>query len=183
VAISTGGVLKVNDVTALGSFSKTRAALEALQGASGDLGVRRVNGHTTSFTQGLGSAAALYRVTLEAIGGGSANISVAAASEAKFASSTPRGLKIGHTDNHGNPAAASYPAPLAATVSATLDGDFDGDGDVDGADFATFGQCFGGANLPPSGSCPSGVDADLDGDGDVDIADFSIFAQNFTGSQ
>jgi hypothetical protein len=61
-------------------------------------------------------------------------------------------------------------------------GDFDGDGDVDLADFAAFGQCYGGSGLPPAPGCPKGVDADLDGDTDVDIADFSIFAQNFTGS-
>jgi hypothetical protein len=61
-------------------------------------------------------------------------------------------------------------------------GDLDGDGDVDLADFALFGQCFGGANLPPAGGCPVGVDADFDDDGDVDLTDFAIFAQNFTGS-
>lgn len=62
-------------------------------------------------------------------------------------------------------------------------GDFDGDGDVDLTDFATFGQCFGGANNPPAAGCPAGVDADSDGDGDVDLTDFALFAQNFTGSQ
>jgi hypothetical protein len=61
-------------------------------------------------------------------------------------------------------------------------GDFDGDGDTDAADFAVFGQCFGGANNPPAGSCPPGADADLDGDSDVDAADFASFAQCFTGS-
>jgi hypothetical protein len=62
-------------------------------------------------------------------------------------------------------------------------GDFDSDGDVDLVDFAAFGQCFGGANNPPAGSCPPGVDADCDNDDDVDLTDFAEFSQNFTGSQ
>jgi hypothetical protein len=72
---------------------------------------------------------------------------------------------------------------LEITFSDALVGDLDGDGDVDLSDFALFGQCFGGANNPPAGSCAPGVDADLDGDTDVDLTDFAVFAQNFTGSQ
>jgi hypothetical protein len=72
-------------------------------------------------------------------------------------------------------AGAAPPAPEPC-------GDFDGDGDIDLADFAVFGQCFGGSLNPPSASCPAGVDADCDGDGDVDLSDFAIFSQNFTGS-
>jgi hypothetical protein len=64
----------------------------------------------------------------------------------------------------------------------TVPCDFDGDGDVDLADFAVFGQCFGGANLPPAGSCPPGADADFDNDGDVDLSDFATFSQKFTGA-
>lgn len=71
----------------------------------------------------------------------------------------------------------------ATIVVVAACGDFDGDGDVDLTDFAVFAQCFGGPNLPPPGTCPSGADADCDDDGDVDLSDFSIFAQNFTGSQ
>jgi hypothetical protein len=78
----------------------------------------------------------------------------------------------------GVTAGTLVPSPLFGTT----DGDFDGDGDVDLADFALFGQCFGGANLPPAGACPPGVDADLDDDGDVDLSDFAAFAQNFTGA-
>jgi uncharacterized Ntn-hydrolase superfamily protein len=74
------------------------------------------------------------------------------------------------------------PSPELELVDATP-GDLDGDGDVDLVDFAAFGQCFGGANNPPAGSCPPGVDADFDNDGDVDLIDFATFAQNFTGSQ
>lgn len=59
--------------------------------------------------------------------------------------------------------------------------DFDMDGDVDLSDFAIFSQCFSGALMPPSPSCPFGVNADLDSDGDVDLADFAFFSQKFTG--
>jgi hypothetical protein len=72
------------------------------------------------------------------------------------------------------------PAPVCLT---TLDdADFDFDGDVDLTDFAKFMLCYGGANLPPSFTCPPGVDSDLDNDGDVDLMDFSIFAGAYTGS-
>jgi hypothetical protein len=66
--------------------------------------------------------------------------------------------------------------------SEPLAGDLDGDGDVDPADFALFGQCFGGSMNPPAKGCPPGVNADLDDDGDVDSSDLAILAQNFTGS-
>jgi hypothetical protein len=61
-------------------------------------------------------------------------------------------------------------------------GDADSDGDVDLADVAVFGQCFGGANLPPDPNCPPGANLDCDADGDVDLSDFAIVSQNFTGS-
>ena len=66
-------------------------------------------------------------------------------------------------------------------ASSGIDGDFDNDGDVDLSDFSQFSLCFGGANLPPAGSCPPGVDADFDDDGDVDLGDFATFSLNFTG--
>lgn len=117
VAISTGGVLRVVSVGALGAFATTRSQLQSLDGTNGDRGIRLVNGYTSSFTQGLGAASDLYRVTLEAIGLGSAQVTVAAAGEPKFAASIPRGVKVGHTDNSGNPASANYPAGLSVSVT------------------------------------------------------------------
>ena len=96
--------MKVISISAVGSFNKTRAALEFLQGTDGDLGVQLINGYTTSFTQGLSGPSDLYRVTLKAMGQGSANITIQRAQDAAFANSTPKGLKIGHTNSNGNPA-------------------------------------------------------------------------------
>jgi hypothetical protein len=83
----------------------------------------------------------------------------------------------------GEPSSVIAQTLVPTHLGGAVAGDLDGDGDVDISDFAAFAQCFGGANLPPSGSCPPGVDADFDDDGDVDIADFATFSQNFTGSQ
>ncbi len=76
VLISSGGIIKVKSVEALGSFSKTRASLEALQGTDGDLGIEMVNGYTTSFTEGLSGPTGLYRITLQAISAGSTDIDI-----------------------------------------------------------------------------------------------------------
>jgi len=117
VTISTSGVLRVVSVEALAPFETTRSSLQSLVGSNGDRGVRLVNGFTTDFTQGLGSVSNLYRVTFQAIGLGSTQVTVAAADEPKFAASTPRGLKVGHTDNNGNPVSANYPASLNVSVT------------------------------------------------------------------
>lgn len=104
---------------------------------------------------------AVFVQTMIPLPAGTGNVGAALAGEVEF---PPFGVAMSQT----------RPDPLA--------GDFDGDGDVDLADFAAFGQCFGGSGLPPAPGCPAGVDADLDGDGDVDLSDFAIFAQNFTGA-
>ncbi len=114
--ISSGGVLRVVSVTPAAPYAKTRASLETLQGVSGDLGVTRVNGYSTSFVQGLGAASAMYDIVLEAIGPGSASLTLARSAEPRFVASTPQGVKVGHTNTNGNPATSSYPAPLAFTV-------------------------------------------------------------------
>ena len=103
-------------------------------GTDGDEGIDRVNGYTTSFAEGLSSSCDLYKVTLEVVGGGSAAVTIDPAAEAKFAASTPGGVKIGHTDNHGDPAISVYPASLSFT--ATIVGDVNDSGCVDLADYA-----------------------------------------------
>jgi hypothetical protein len=129
VAISSGGIVKVTLIEPLGSFSTTRASLEELQGTDGDLGADLINGFTTSFTGGLSGPAGLYRLTLQAIGEGSADITISPAAAAKFAASTPHGLKVGHTDSQGDPNSSIYPALLPITVGPAAD--LDGDGLVD----------------------------------------------------
>ncbi len=154
VTVNTGGVLRLAGVQALGTFSKTRASIESPQGVSGDLGVQRINGYTTSFTQGLSSAADLYKVTFTAVAAGSAQISVAAASEAKFAASTPRGVKIGHTRvispfSNGDPASASYPSAIAVTVTSGQIGDVNADTFVNLGDSPFFVDVLIGADTDP----------------------------------
>lgn len=176
VKISSPGIMKVTSLVPLGSFSTTRASLQILQGPDGDLGVDLVNAFATSFTEGLTAPAALYLLTLEAIGSGSADITIAAAVAAKFAASTPHGLKVGHTDSNGNPASSVYPAPLTATP--VVAGDLDRDGDVDLEDWALLWPCLTG---PGGGILPGCDEADLDDDGDADLEDFSLYEMNFTG--
>ena len=177
VAISSPGIIKVTSIQPLASFSTTRASLQAFQGANGDLGVDLINGFTTSFVEGLTAPAALYRVTLQAVGLGSADLTVSPAAAARLAPSTPQGLKVGHTDFNGDPNSSVYPAPLPIMV--VVPEDLDADGDVDLDDLALLLSCMTG---PQGGILPDCDAADLDGDGDVDLEDFSLFQMSFTGS-
>lgn len=137
--MSTAGVLRVVSVQALGAFSTTRASLSTPLGVNGNQGIDTINGYTTSFTQGLAGAADLYRVTLAPVGTGTTNITLAAAGMPKFAGSTPSGLKIGHTAGNGNPASATYPAPLAVTVvGGGIQGDVNNDSVINFADVQPF---------------------------------------------
>lgn len=148
VVIGSGGIVRVESVEALGAFATTRSGIQALQGNEGDLGIKSVNGYSTSFTQGLGSTADLYRVTLVAQGIGSTSVSVAPASMAKFAASTPRGLKVGHTASNGNPASASYAAAtLNLTVTTELTPDVNNDSVVNMADVTDFVGAVLGTDL------------------------------------
>jgi len=168
VVISASDVVKVTAVEPLGSFSKTRASLEALQGADGDLGVDLINGYTTSFTQGLTAPAGLYRLTLQAVGSGIADATIWPADDAKFADSTPHGLKIGHTDSNGDPNSSYYPGSLAMAVFSR--GDFNEDGNVDFADFSILaGQWLQAPHNPSADIAPDG------GDNMVDLLDLSVF--------
>ena len=162
VELATAGVLQFVGVEPLGTFATTRSTLESPQGTGGDLGVDRVNGYTTSFTQGLGSSAQLYRVTFKAVAAGSTTVSVGASGEARLAASTPGGLKIGHTRNLavnapndisttsvGDPASVSYPSPINVTVVNQHVGDINADSAFDIGDVATFTDVLVGANMMP----------------------------------
>jgi hypothetical protein len=198
--ISSAGVLKVLSVDPLGSFSTTRPSLQQLQGSSGDEGIDGINGYTTSFTEGLSSPCDMYKVTLEVIGAGSAAITIAPAAAAKFFASTPDGVKVGHTDNNGDPEASVYPALLSFEAS-TIPADMTGDNCVDLADFARLAAAWqtepGDENWdadcdisPPTGLIETGdltlmlenwgqgttIPGDMTGDGCVDLADFARLA-------
>jgi len=168
--ISSAGVLKVTSVEATGSFSKTKESLEALQGTNGDLGVEIINGYTTSFTQGISNPNDLYRVTLRAIGQGSASVNIQPAADSMFAASTPRGLKIGHTNSYGDPNSSFYPSTISVTVYPPA-GDINGDGKVDLRDFAILANQWRQSPGVPS--------ADIDTQrsiGIVDLFDFDVLA-------
>jgi hypothetical protein len=163
------GIIEVNSVVALGSFTKTRASLEDPQGTNGDLGIELVNGYTTNFTQGLSGTAALYKVTIKAVGEGNAAVTVASAAEAKFAASVPLGLKVGHTNSNGNPNSSVYPSSIAVTVVPA--GDVSGDGLVDWLDVRTMSL-----NWLDTGSY---IPGDINHDGKVDFRDFALLVQDW----
>ncbi|NLX12683.1 MAG: hypothetical protein GXY44_03385 [Phycisphaerales bacterium] len=175
------GVLKVNSVMPQGLFATTRSGLQEAIGNQGDLGMNTINGYTTSFTQGLTAPVALYVVTLEAIGQGAARVSVNPASAERFAAGTPSGLKVGRTNQHGNPNTADYPiAQMVRVDMPEIPADFDHDGDVDSDDFVIFQSCATGPAIAHNGS-ETCQQADLDNDGDVDQDDFAIFQRCFSG--
>jgi hypothetical protein len=173
VNLSASGVMKVISVEALSPFTTTRAALETLKGAGGDLGVASANGFTTSFTAGLSGATPLYRVTLKAVGPGTTACSIASAAAPRLAASTPRGVKVGHTASNGNPATASYGSPIIMTVvgGAPCPADIDGSGDVGQPDLglllSAYGTCPGdthynpAADLSPADPCINQPDLGL----------------------
>jgi hypothetical protein len=158
--LSAGGVLRVQGVQPLGVFHTTRASLQSLQGVSGDLGMTGVNGYATSFTQGVTGAVNLYRITLKAVAAGSASIAISPAAMAKFAASTPNGLKIGHTDQNGNPAAATYPAAIALTVTSIRAGDVNGDSAVNALDAPVLASVLTGVNQTPAHVAASDINCD-----------------------
>lgn len=177
--LSAPGVLRVRSVEAVGGYQTTRSAIQTLLGTGGDEGVSTINGYTTAFNKGLAAADPLYRVVLQAVGLGSANATVSAAAAARFAASTPRGLKVGHTAGQGDPASAAYPAAQALAVTQTVRPDFDSDGHVDGDDLDHFVSCALGPTVWQT--APTCLNADFNGDGDVDQADFALFQRCWSG--
>jgi len=176
VVISSPGIVKVISVEPLGAFSKTRASLETLQGTDGDLGMEFINGFTTSFTEGLTGPAELYRLTLQVIGEGSADISFSSASAAKFAASSPHGLKVGHTESNGDPNLVVYPASLAIT-SVPLSADIDGDGDVDHEDFTILALAW--RTEPGDDNWNPGCDISIPADNFIDMLDLAVLIEQW----
>ena len=170
LSLSASDVARVESITPLAPFDLTRAEIVTLEGNDGDRGASRINGYTTSFTAGLTVPADLYRVTLRTIGLGTVSLVLVPAGDGVFALSTPYGLKIGHTNQAGNPAAAAYPATLALTVTTVI-GDLNGDGSVDADDLQIFSGCLNGPDVDLPTNC---VTSDLDQDLDADLKDYSL---------
>ncbi len=171
---SVANIVHVESVEPLGAFTIGRPALLTLQGPDGSLGISNIHGYTTSFTEGLATAAVAYRVRMQANEVGAVELSIAPAAAQKFAESTPYGLKVGHTDQHGDPFNALYPDPVAIAVTDVpfVVGDCDGSGDVTVDDAACFIDCLDEPDVPASVECAR---ADVDGDADVDLSDWAEF--------
>jgi hypothetical protein len=176
ITVSSGGVLQLISVQPINGFITTRAAIQAPQGVNGDLGVKLVNGYTTSFALGVTVPAIMYRVIFKAVALGSANINITAASSPKFAAGTPRGVKIGHTRTTspftiGDPGATVYPAAIGVTVVPGLIGDINGDAVVNLADVSPFVSVLLGTPILPAHVPPSDINCDGQRDG-LDIPGF-----------
>ncbi|MDX2197569.1 MAG: hypothetical protein SF069_01200 [Phycisphaerae bacterium] len=186
IEIAAGGIVEVTSVQAVGPFAATRPGLAALQGVGGDRGIDGVNGHTTSFTQGLTAAAPLYRVNIRAIGEGSTTLAVSAAQQERLLASTPGGLKVGRTNNNGNPGAVAYPV-LPLNISVSGGGFAAGDMNCDG--FVTVGD-IGGFVLALTNPSQYAIQfpacdinlADVNGDGFVTVGDIGSFVALLTGN-
>ena len=170
VVVSAEGVLDVVSIVPQGSFATTRTEIQETIGTNGTLSVNTINGYSTSFAAGLTAADPLYVVSMRVVGAGSADVDVLPAAMPKFAASTPEGVKLGHTDEYGNPAASTYPA--AISVMGAAPGDEDGDGDVTLADYVAFPTCMTG---PGATATPTCTVFDFDFDTDVDLDDYATF--------
>lgn len=178
LTLAAGGIVRATAVTPLGLYSTTRESLQTLAGVSGDLGVRTINGFTVNFVQGLTGPVALYRVSFEAIGPGATTAALSAASMPKFAASTPGGLKVGHTDNNGNPGAVAYPIIAIGVVDAPAfeRGDANCDGSVDFFDIDPFLEALFDPIGYAATYCGGSTDTvDVDCSGGVDFFDIDPF--------
>ncbi len=142
LAIDTAGVLRVVDVVPVAPFATTRAALQSPAGTNGDGGMQLINGYTTAFDQGLAGPAALYEVTVQAIGAGSATLTLGATAAPNFAASVPDGMTVGHTElcGCGRPEMVVYPVALDVVVGpgGGCAGDSNCDGGVNWRDIDFF---------------------------------------------
>lgn len=186
VVIASGGIVRATQITPLGSFNSTRAALQTFAGNAGDAGARSINGYTTSFTHGLGSPGPLYRVTFAAIAQGSTSIAFQPASAVRLAASTPQGLKVGHTNNNGNPGAAAYPivgvtviasqgCPGPGSTGNNCSADITGNCIVDISDLTALLSAFGSTPGNPNYT----ADADIAAPIGIDISDLSALLGQF----
>jgi len=175
VIIDTADVAKVVSVEPLGSFNTTRVSLQQKWGTDGDLGMDTINGYTTSFTEGLSDPNDMYRITLSVIGSGSADVTVTSAAMTKFAASTAEGVKVGHTDNNGDPSGSSYPTSISLQAAANP-GDITGDNCVDLADFAQMAAAWLSTNPGPAWDedCDIASPYDL-----IDTDDLAVLAVNW----
>lgn len=182
LTIATAGVARVVSVTPAAPFATTRGGLAQPAGTSGDLGYDDVNGYTTSFTQGLAAAAPLYRFTVRGVSAGSTQLAISAAQRTGFIAGTPGGLKVGHTNNDGNPGAAAYPVLSITVVNAGLPGDLNCDGAVTVSDIGGFVLALtnpaGYAAQFPSCNINN---ADINGDSAITVSDIGPFVQLLTG--
>ena len=183
VEIAGGGVIRVVSVAPATPFSVTRGSIQTLQGTNGDRGISAVNGYTTDFARGVASASELYMVTIRATGEGSTTLAIRAAQAPNFANGTPGGLKVGHTNNNGNPAAVSYPA-LQITVGpgGSLIGDMNCDGFVTVGDIGGFVLALTNPTQYASSfpDCEL-TNADVNGDTFVTVGDIGPFVQLLAG--
>lgn len=153
---------------------------------AGDAGARSINGYSLSFTSGLGAASPLDRVTFTAIGQGSTNIGFQPATALRLAASTPQGLKVGHTNNNGNPGAAAYPIVGVTIVAAQgcpgpgatgnhCTADVTGNCIVDISDLTEMLSAFGSAPGNPNYV----ADADIAPPLGIDISDLTTLLGQF----
>ncbi|RKY09165.1 MAG: hypothetical protein DRP66_02920 [Planctomycetota bacterium] len=173
VIIDTPDVVKVISVEPLGSFNTTRASLQQKQGTDGDLGMDTINGYTTSFTEGLSAPDDMYKITLSVIGGGSADVSVTSAAMAKFAASTPEGVKVGHTDNNGDPASSSYPSAISVSTNPA---DITANGCIDIADFGRMAAAWLSTNPGPAWDADCDISSPFD---EIDFADLNRLLEDW----
>lgn len=120
IFISNPGVLEVVSTEAVAPFALTRASLLQPSG-SGQLGINRVVGYTTSFTEGLSGPVALAKIRLRAIGAGSnVAVSLSRSFDPTLSITEFQGLKIAHTDLNGEPGFVLYPNSQIVGVTSAV---------------------------------------------------------------